>query len=80
MIRFEQKSYYTVDEFRQRCGFGNVQRIYRAIHNKRINGVVQVNGIYLIPLGAIIVDKRVKHGKYAGVSRLIKRNEREKLI
>lgn len=80
MIRFEQKLYYTVEEFRQRCGFSNPQRIYRAIHNKRIDGVVQVNGIYLVPVGAVIVDKRLKHGKYVGVSRLIKTNEREKRI
>lgn len=72
MIAFDKSRYYTVEEFRQRCGFSNAQRIYRAIWDDRIVGVVKANGVYFIPLGAVIIDKRVKSGKYVGISRIIR--------
>lgn len=74
MITLDYKKYYTVDEFRQRCGFSNCQRIYRAIRDGRIDGVVKASGIYLIPMGAVILDRRVKTGNYIGVRKRIREN------
>lgn len=74
MIRTEYSKYYTVEEFRQRCGFSNAQRIYKAIKDGRIDGVVKVAGVYMIPLGAVIQDRRIRSGRYVGVSGMIKEN------
>ena len=74
MIHVDKGKYFTVEEFRVRCGFSNSQRIYKAIHEGRIDGVVKLSRGYLIPMGAVIKDKRIKNGKYVGVSAKIREN------
>jgi len=70
MIRIPGGSYFTVDQFRQRCGFRNAQPIYRAIQDGRLVGVIAVGDIYLIPAGSVIIDNKLKTGGKIRVKRL----------
>lgn len=70
MTRFEDRDYLTVEEYRIKIGFASSQNIYRAIRQGRLESI-KVGGMVLIPSDAIIVDRRVKHGRYVGLRKLL---------
>lgn len=69
MINIPGGNYYTVEQFRQRCGFKSAQPIYRAINSGRLVGIVKAGDIYLIPQGSVIVDDRLKGGRSIRVNK-----------
>jgi hypothetical protein len=60
--------YLTVEEYRKQIGYATSSPILSALRDGRLEGI-DFYGTWLIRRHAIIVDKRVKSGKYVGQSR-----------
>jgi hypothetical protein len=68
--------YFSVEEFRQKCGYRTRTPIYRLIKLGLINGIKKIGRTYWIPSGTLITAQNVKSGKYVGVSALINENKK----
>lgn len=64
--------FLTPEQFRRHIGYRSVQTIYSAIHDGRIMPKpIWANRIWLIDSTAVLIDKRVKHGAYIGLTKKI---------
>jgi hypothetical protein len=68
--------YFSVEEFRQKCGYKTNRPIYRLIKKGAIDGLKKIGRTYWIPSGTLISAQNVKTGKYVGVSALISENKK----
>lgn len=64
--------YITVEQFRKRIGYTSTQPIYRAIREGRLEHR-RFGNFILIPKNAVLVDRRIKSGKYIGLKQWIDR-------
>lgn len=61
--------YLTVEQYRRKIGLSNTRTIYRALNSGRINGARKVGNTWLIPASAVMLDARIKHGIYLGITK-----------
>ena len=69
-MRIPEGRYQTVAEY-ARANDITVQAVYKAINTGRIKSY-RIDNTFLIPEDSLIEDRRIKHGKYIGVSRFRK--------
>ncbi len=75
--RIPEGQYMTVSEFARKNKM-TVQNVYNAIHKGRIP-YLYVGGTYLIPIDAVLVDRRITSGKFIGFRDYVKDRDIEKL-
>lgn len=66
--------YLTIAQYAELCGLSK-QNIYKAIKGGRVP-VSKVGRTYLINKDAVLIDKRIKSGRYVGV-RALRRGDME---
>ena len=64
--------YVSVEQYRQLKGFTSRQPLYRAIREGRLEHK-RFEGRIMIPRYAILVDKRIKTGRYIGLKQWVER-------
>ncbi len=77
MIRLPAGEYMTVKEYADMVG-KTTQAIYHAIRQKRLK-FYRLDDTYIIPADALLEDRRIKSGRYIGVSRFRKDLDAEEL-
>ena len=75
--RIPEGSYVTVSQYARQAQI-KVQSVYQAIHKGRLKAY-HIDTTWLIPAEAMIQDKRIKSGKYIGVSEFRKTLDVEEL-
>jgi hypothetical protein len=60
--------YLSPEEYRKMIGFETTKPVFSALKEGRLQGI-NFYGHWLILRNAIIIDKRIKTGKYIGLSR-----------
>jgi hypothetical protein len=71
--------FYCPSDYAQLMGYTSVQPIYRALRAGRIPGSFQIEGRWLIPSDAIVVNRSVRHGAYIGVRKLVAEHKKKLL-
>ena len=61
--------YLTVEQYRRKIGLSNTRTIYRALKSGRILGAKKIGKIWIIPSSAVMLDARIKHGIYLGITK-----------
>lgn len=71
-LKLKSAIYLTPEQFRRHIGCRSVQTIYSAIHGGRIvPKPIWVNRIWLIESSSVMLDRRIKHGAYIGLTKKI---------
>lgn len=76
-MRIPEGNYVTVHQF-ARAAECSTQNVYRAIHQGRLKAY-HIDTTWLIPADALMLDRRIKDGRYVGVSRFRKDLDVEEL-
>lgn len=72
MIRLPAGTVCGVLEYSKKAGLTK-QAVYKAIRDGRLKAY-NVSGVWLIPADALIVNRQITHGRYIGISNLLKGN------
>ena len=70
ITRLSAGQYCSVREYAAMNGVSRVM-IYKALERKRLDGR-KIDGIWVIPVNAVIRDCRIKHGRMIGIRALMR--------